>query len=185
VARIAGGRMELQPEDLDLGEMAREVAQRFAREAEQAGSALEVLADDSVSLRGRWDPMRLEQVITNLLSNAIKYGAGKPIAVRASATGDRVKLEVQDHGIGLDRDDAARIFQRFERAVSSRFYGGLGLGLYITRQIIEAHGGDIAVHSAPGEGATFTVTLPRVAGPGMVVMRRGSEISGPVGIARA
>jgi signal transduction histidine kinase len=185
VARIAGGRMELQPEDLDLGEMAREVAQRFAREAEQAGSALEVLADEGDSLRGRWDPMRLEQVITNLLSNAIKYGAGKPIQVRASATGDRVKLEVQDHGIGLDREDAARIFQRFERAVSSRFYGGLGLGLYITRQIIEAHGGDIVVHSAPGEGATFVVTLPRVAGPGMVAMRRGSDISGPVSAAQA
>jgi signal transduction histidine kinase len=184
VARIAGGRLELQPEDVDLGELVREVALRFGREAEQAGSKLEVTTDGVLPLRGRWDPTRLEQVVTNLLSNAIKYGAGKPIAVRVTAGPGEVTLEIRDQGIGLSAEDARRIFRRFERAVSSRFYGGLGLGLYITRQITEAHGGEITVTSAPGEGATFRVTLPRIANPGLVVLRRSSEISSPVTVLR-
>jgi signal transduction histidine kinase len=185
VARIAGGRLELQPEDVDLGELVREVAQRFAGEAEQAASRLEVLTDSETPLRGRWDPTRLEQVVTNLLSNAIKYGAGKPIEIRVGGNANQVTLAIRDQGIGLSAEDAGRIFRRFERAVSSRFYGGLGLGLYITRQITEAHGGDIAVASALGEGSTFTVTLPRVANPGLVMLRRATgEISSPVTVVR-
>ena len=180
VARIAGGRLELQPEDLDLGELVRELGQRFTGEAEQAGSRLDIAIDQAAPLHGRWDPTRLEQVVNNLLSNAIKYGAGKPIDIRVSGTASQVKLAIRDQGIGLSSEDAGRIFRRFERAVSSRFYGGLGLGLYITRQIVEAHGGEISVSSALGEGSTFTVTLPRVASPGLVALRRGSEISSPI-----
>jgi signal transduction histidine kinase len=99
--------------------------------------------------------------VLNLLTNAIKYGPGKPVAVRLSTPQPgTVQLEVQDQGIGLDPRDAARIFDRFERAVSASHYGGLGLGLYIARQIVQAHHGDIQVRSAPDRGATFTVTLP-------------------------
>ena len=104
------------------------MAQRFAGEAEQAGSRLEVLTDERTPLRGRWDPTRLEQVVTNLLSNAIKYGAGKPIEIRVGGNASQVTLAIRDQGIGLSAEDAGRIFRRFERAVSSRFYGGLGLG---------------------------------------------------------
>ncbi|HVE87203.1 MAG TPA: sensor histidine kinase, partial [Myxococcales bacterium] len=101
------------------------------------------------------------QIATNLLSNAIKYGVGRPIEVEVAADREQVHLSVSDQGIGVNPRDAARIFQRFERAVSARHYGGLGLGLYIVRQIAEAHGGQISVASRPGGGSIFTVVLPR------------------------
>ncbi len=97
----------------------------------------------------------------NLVSNAIKYGPGKPIDLTVQANGDVVMLSVRDHGIGISLDAQGRIFGRFERAVSTTNYGGLGLGLYIARQVVEAHGGEISVTSAEGEGSTFTVCLPR------------------------
>ena len=111
---------------------------------------------------GRWDRLRLEQVFGNLLSNAIKYGGGHPIEVAVSRNGNghTAKLEVTDHGIGISAEDQARLFNRFERAVSIESFGGLGLGLYITRQIVTAHGGTIRVESQPGAGATFVVELP-------------------------
>jgi signal transduction histidine kinase len=158
VTRITGGALELELEELDLAELVGEVVERFAAEAKEAGCALTVAGAGPV--RGRWDPLRLEQVITNLLTNAVKYGAGKPVEVRLHTTSEAVLVEVQDQGIGLEGQDLARIFARFERAASARQYGGLGLGLYIARQLVEAHGGRITVSSAPGKGATFTVMLP-------------------------
>jgi len=113
---------------------------------------------------GSWDPLRMEQIITNLLSNALKYGAGKPVDVVVQRDGGTARVLVRDRGIGIDPDARERIFGRFERAVSSRHYGGLGLGLFLARRIVEAHGGRIAVDSAPGEGATFAIELP-IAGP--------------------
>jgi signal transduction histidine kinase len=104
--------------------------------------------------------MRLEQVVTNLVGNAIKYGAGQPIEVRVDINGDSARLLVRDHGIGIAPDHIGRLFERFARAVSSRSYGGLGLGLYIARQIVEGHNGVITVESSLGEGALFTVEIP-------------------------
>jgi signal transduction histidine kinase len=109
---------------------------------------------------GQWDPIRIEQVVTNLLTNAIKYGAGKPVEVEVTQLEGQAVIRVTDHGIGIEPKHQARIFQRFERAVSSRYFGGFGLGLWIARQLVDASGGKIAVHSALGEGASFTVTLP-------------------------
>jgi len=109
---------------------------------------------------GQWDPMRIEQVMLNLLSNAAKFGAGKPIAVRIARLESHVRLSVTDHGIGVEPSLQARIFDPFERAVSAKHYGGLGLGLYICRRIVEAHGGSIRVESRPDSGATFVVELP-------------------------
>src|SRR5205814_3394111 len=108
--------------------------------------------------------LRMEQVITNLLSNAIKYGDKKPIDVELAPENGGATLRVRDRGIGIDRENQQRIFDRFERAVSSRHYGGLGMGLYITRQIVEAHGGTVQVDSVPGAGAAFTINLPVGAG---------------------
>jgi signal transduction histidine kinase len=100
-------------------------------------------------------------VITNLLSNAIKFGRGRPIVVSVEGEADRALLAVRDQGIGIEPEDQKRIFGRFERAVPAQHFGGLGLGLYIAREIVEAHGGTIRVASEPGSGTTFTIDLPR------------------------
>ena len=112
------------------------------------------------AVEGCWDRARLERVVSILMSNAIKYGAGYPIEVRVKASDGRAFVEVTDHGIGIAPQDAARIFERFERAAPTQHYGGLGLGLYVAREIVHAHGGSILVSSQPGAGATFTVVLP-------------------------
>jgi signal transduction histidine kinase len=158
VSRITAGRLQLQLEEVDLAAVVVENVARMSDDFSRASS--DVQLDISGALCGRWDRSRIEQVVTNLLSNAIKYGAGKPIEVRAEADGERAVLTVRDRGIGIAPEDQARIFDRFERAVSSRHFGGLGLGLWIARQIIEAHGGSIAVDSTPGEGAQFRIALP-------------------------
>src|SRR5262249_26054393 len=107
-----------------------------------------------------WDRLRLEQVVANLLSNALKYGAGKPVHIEIAAAAGGARLTVSDGGIGISTDDMTRIFERFERGVSGRQFGGFGLGLYIVRQLVEAHGGSISVDSRVGSGSTFTVVLP-------------------------
>ena len=163
VARISGGRMTLVPEPVELAGLVREVASRFEPEAERVGGRLNVHVEEP--LAGYWDRLRLEQVVTNLLSNAVKYGPGKPIHVRVDAEGEHARLTVRDEGIGIEPQHLARIFEKFERAVSERHYGGLGLGLYISEQIVKALGGSIAVDSVPQQGTVFTVRLP-LRGPG-------------------
>jgi len=159
VSRITAGRLTLEREPHDLVEVAHEVIARFAEQSARAHSPLEL--DAPASVEGSWDRQRLDEVLTNLLSNALKYGPGAPVRVRIRAEGATAHLVVSDGGIGVSAADQARLFDRFERAVSDRNYGGLGLGLWITRQIVEAHGGQIRVVSAPGQGATFEVVLPR------------------------
>jgi signal transduction histidine kinase len=157
-SRISAGRLQLQLEAFDLGELAREVTERLEGEASRAGCALSV---ELAPAAGTWDRLRLEQVLVNLLTNALKYAAGRPVHVQVRvAAGERVQLSVRDHGIGIAGEDVERIFGMFERAVPIRHYGGLGLGLSIVRQIVEAHGGRVEVESAPHEGSTFTVSLP-------------------------
>jgi signal transduction histidine kinase len=111
-------------------------------------------------VRGRWDRSRLDQVATNLLSNAMKYGKGRPIEVAVERAGEVARLVVSDRGIGIDAADHARIFERFERAAPDRQYGGMGLGLWISREILARLGGTIGVQSRVGEGARFVVELP-------------------------
>ncbi|HVV52864.1 MAG TPA: ATP-binding protein [Polyangia bacterium] len=159
VSRLAAGRLELQIEEVDLAQVVAEVRSRLADEAQRRGCQVTVASSGPTT--GAWDASRLDQVITNLLSNAIKYGAGKPIEITLAAADDRVVFAIHDHGLGIPPEDQGRIFRRFERAASSRNYAGIGLGLWIVKQIVEALGGTIAVESRPDLGATFTVDLPR------------------------
>jgi len=159
VSRVAMGSLRLQREEVDLESVVRESLLRFDVQLQGAGCRVEVHADGK--LTGRWDAARLEQAIDNLISNAVKYGAGKPVEVRLRDRGEKVLLEVRDHGIGIPPADQARVFERFERAVSRRQFGGFGLGLWITRKVVEAHGGSIELTSEPGAGTAFTVELPR------------------------
>jgi predicted ATPase/signal transduction histidine kinase/tRNA A-37 threonylcarbamoyl transferase component Bud32 len=159
VARLTSGQLVLQPEAFDLSELVREVCERLAPQQEQRGSTLHVHASGPAV--GTWDHLRIEQVVTNLLDNAIKFGEGQPIDVEVTASEASVQVTVRDRGIGIPEADADRIFDKFERAVSERHFGGLGLGLWISRRIVEAHAGAMSVHSRPGEGATFTLVLPR------------------------
>jgi signal transduction histidine kinase len=158
VARLSAGRLTLQLEECDLSALVHEVLDRSTETVAQARCQLQV--DLEPRVMGRWDRFRLEQVMGNLLSNALRYGAGSPVEVGVSTSRNRARLSVRDYGIGIPPEDQARIFDRFERAVSSRNYGGLGLGLWISRQVVEAHGGVIRVESEPGNGATFIVELP-------------------------
>ncbi|WPB72648.1 ATP-binding protein [Archangium violaceum] len=159
ISRIRVGQLQLEPEELNLASLVKDVVERMRESLGAAGCELHMELTETAP--GQWDRMRLEQVVTNLLSNALKYGVGKPIEVRVWEHERWVMLSVRDHGIGIPPDKLEHIFGRFERAVSGRQFAGLGLGLYVTRQIIDEHGGRIRVESHPGEGSTFTVELPR------------------------
>jgi signal transduction histidine kinase len=159
LTRIAAGRLELQREPADLAALVRDAATRLSEDASAAQCPLSIDAPGPVECV--LDPQRMEQVLDNLLSNAFKYGRGTPVRLAVRREDGRVVVVVADRGIGIAPGDQPRIFGRFERAVEGRRFPGLGLGLWIVRQIVEAHGGTIRVESAPGQGATFTVELPR------------------------
>lgn len=158
VSRIAAGRLELRHEEVDLAQVVREVADRHAPEAERAGAQLEVHVTPTT---GFWDRLRVEQVVTNVLVNAIKFSEGKPVTIELRGDDRTATLVVRDRGDGIPHADQERIFQQFERASSARHYAGLGLGLWIAHQIVQALGGRITVESEPGAGSAFTVELPR------------------------
>ena len=158
VSRIATGRFKLNLEAFDLGEAVREIADRLRDSASAAGCELSLEVGGSI--QGRWDRLRIEQVLMNLISNAIKYAARRPVHVSLVRERDTAVIEVRDRGPGIPEDAIGRIFERFERAVSARNYGGMGLGLYVARQIVEEHGGTITASNLPAGGASFVVRLP-------------------------
>ncbi|AGP34817.1 AAA family ATPase [Sorangium cellulosum] len=158
VTRLNAGRLTLARAPVDLTALAREVVDRMRPQLADARCPIQLDLDEPVV--GHWDPSRVEQVVINLLSNAMKYGAERPILVGVRRKADRALVVVRDQGIGIAEADQGRIFERFERAVSVRNFGGLGLGLYIVRSIVMSHGGSIRVESHPGAGATFVVELP-------------------------
>ncbi|MBU8896635.1 PAS domain-containing protein [Corallococcus sp. M34] len=158
LSRIRAGRLELEPEQLDLSALVTDLASRCQEDATSAGCLLNLQVTPGVV--GFWDRLKLEQILTNLLSNAFKYGAAHPVEVTVDHDDARARVIVRDHGIGIDLEHQVRIFERFERAVYARDYGGVGLGLWISRKLARSLEGDIRVESVLGEGSTFIVQLP-------------------------
>lgn len=159
VSRIAAGRLPLTLEEVDLSALALEVVERFAEELAAIGCETTVRAERPMT--GRWDRLRLDQVLTNLLTNAMKYGKKRPIEVIVDGDDDTARLTVRDQGIGIAPEHQALIFERFERAVSARDFGGLGLGLWIVSRVVQELAGRVRVTSELGAGASFVVELPR------------------------
>jgi signal transduction histidine kinase len=159
VSRITSGRVQLSRQLADLVEIARVAAERLSEDAMRSGSVITFQRQGPVW--GNFDVSRIDQVLTNLLSNAIRYGRGKPIALGVAAQREMARFWVEDQGIGIPPEHQTRIFQRYERAAPSTNYAGLGLGLWISRQLVEAMGGTISVRSDVDRGSTFNVEIPR------------------------
>ncbi len=151
--RLRTGTAEVEPERVDLVPLVRDAIARL-----ETSVPIDVVAHEPVI--GNWDPSRLDQIITNLVSNAVKYGGGKPVTVRVMRDGTHAQIVVEDYGIGIPADRIRSVFEPFERAVPSKEYRGLGLGLYIVRQTVRLLGGTVDVSSTEGAGSAFTVRLP-------------------------
>jgi PAS domain S-box-containing protein len=157
-SQLSSVQMVLRREQLDLVELVRELASRMEVSRMMFGCALNIEGPRPVM--GQFDRLRLESVLINLLDNACKFGAGKPVDIIVEAREGTAVLTIRDQGIGISEEDQSRIFQRFYRAVSEMNYGGFGVGLWVVRQVVEAHGGRIEVRSRLEQGTTFIITLP-------------------------
>jgi signal transduction histidine kinase len=160
LARLRSGHFQLELEPVDLCDVVREVAARLTQEATTVETPIDLELPET--LIGDWDRSRLDQIVTNLVGNAIKFGRNNPVTIRVTedATRGCARLSVTDHGPGIEPGVQQQIFEPFKRAVTSKQYDGLGLGLYIVRSVVSQLGGVVRVTSAPGCGATFTVELP-------------------------
>jgi PAS domain S-box-containing protein len=158
ISQITSGRVQHELSEFELGNLLQEVADRCAAEAARSGCELRVSASGEAV--GLWDRFRLDEAFTNLISNAMKFGAGRPVDVEVRIENKNAIAVVQDRGIGISPEDLDRVFGRFERSNAGRSYSGLGLGLYITREIIEQHGGAIRAENRTHGGARFIVELP-------------------------
>ncbi|MGY4494194.1 hybrid sensor histidine kinase/response regulator [Pseudomonas sp. TE3610] len=158
VSRIRTGKLSIRPSQFDLTQLVANLLDNFAPQISAASCSVSLHATEPVV--GTWDEFRVEQVVSNLVSNALRYGGHGPIEVSVYAQKGAALVEVRDHGIGISKENQARIFQQFERVSATHVVAGLGLGLFISEQIVVAHGGSITVQSALGEGSTFTVSLP-------------------------
>jgi PAS domain S-box-containing protein len=158
VSRMTAGPVQLQIERVEVASVVDEVVRQFSDEARRSSTELRVRSEPGSELLDR---LRFEQILRNLISNALKYGEGRPVDVELGFDEEMLRLRVRDRGIGISSADQARVFERFQRAVSARTFGGFGLGLWITRKLVNAMDGTIAVESRLGEGATFVVELRR------------------------
>lgn len=160
VVKIPLGKLEQEKQLVDMNEFVEDVLANFKEQFEIAGIENNLIkSDDKIFIMG--DAYRLEQALSNLITNAIKYGDGKPVEVTLTASDDEVFLSVKDEGKGIASEDLGKIFMRYTRLESKNMVSGLGLGLYITKSIIEGHGGSITVESNPGKGSIFMIKLPR------------------------
>lgn len=157
-SRISVGRLQINKSEFDLSQFVNDVSARFFSQAEQTGQRIQITSNEKIV--GSWDLLRMEQVLSNLISNALKYGNKRGVEIRVWSENSQALISVRDHGIGIALEDQKKIFEKFERAVSEKNFGGLGLGLYIIRELVKLHGGEVSVQSALNQGATFTLSLP-------------------------
>lgn len=158
VSRIRTGKLSIRPSRFDLAQLVNNVLENFSAQISAAESTVSFTAEQPVV--GTWDEFRIEQVVANLLTNALRYGARGPIDVRVYCEARQARVDVLDQGIGVSEENQKRIFQQFERVSAKQVIAGLGLGLFISEQIVTAHGGSISVESEEGKGALFRVCLP-------------------------
>jgi signal transduction histidine kinase len=163
VSRMKSGTLSIRPGRVELMGLLERVINDLALQAQGAGASF-VLAPHA-PVEGWWDEFRIEQVVVNLLTNALRYGGGGPVEISVHKLDDdptcpAVRIDVRDHGKGIAPDFIDRIFEPYERGARSGEPKGLGLGLYISRQLAASHEGQLTASSTPGEGATFSLTLP-------------------------
>lgn len=158
VSRITAGRIVVNPELVCLNEVVHDVLERNYPEITRITGKIKL--DEQSKVEGMWDRQMVERIVTNLLSNALKYGGEKPIEITVSSVAGMARFGVRDYGIGIAKENQAKIFERFERVAPISHYAGLGLGLYISRELALAHGGTISVESDLGKGALLTLDLP-------------------------
>lgn len=160
ISRIRTGKFSLKKETCEISNILKEIIVRTREQFEASGSKQPIIEQMDESF-GVWDPLRIDQVLTNIVMNAIRYGKGKPISISVKNIDDVVRIVVKDQGLGIPKSDHDKIFQRYERGHLAKEVSGLGLGLFISRQIVEAHGGKIWVESELNEGSAFYIDLPR------------------------
>ncbi len=158
VSRIRSGKLSIRPADTELSALLARIVSDLAQRTEAAGGTIELVVPNPVA--GVWDEFRVEQIIINLLTNALRYGGSKPVTITLSTRDGWAEIEVRDQGVGISHEDQLRIFKPFERAGTKDVREGLGLGLYIARQLAESHGGTLEVESEPDKGAAFRLSLP-------------------------
>ena len=164
ISRMRTGKLTMEWESFNLNELIRDILERMSETFKTANCEAK-FESNSDQVLGTWDKVRLEQVIVNLITNAIRYDGGHPIEIKLSTHDGSVQISVSDHGIGIAKENQEKIFDRFERAVELNSVNGLGLGLYIAKQLVRAHSGKIWVESELGRGSTFFVELPKVSCP--------------------
>lgn len=158
ISLITTGNLNLEYEKVDLNTLVGNVIEEFSNRLKRDN--IQISFHEENVLEGSWDKLRMEQAITNLLSNAIRYGEGKPIQVNIKKYYNNTRITVADHGIGINKTTQKKIFDLFERGVSQDTHKGLGVGLFITKQIVDAHHGNLTVDSREGSGSTFTIEVP-------------------------
>jgi signal transduction histidine kinase len=173
VSRVNCGNLAIHPEQMNLSQLVLRIVDDFTQQALTIGSSFHV--DITPDVSGFWDDFRIEQIIINLITNALRYGGYKPVGIKLVVIDDMVEVHVQDQGGGISDVDCRRIFEKFARIGHREVKEGLGMGLYIARQLAEAHGGSLTVSSKLGEGSLFTLRLPCANGTSQPQLRTSRE----------
>jgi PAS domain S-box-containing protein len=159
ISRLESGKFTINRESFELSELIKDCSERNDPQIVSA-TGKSLIVSETPAIKVFWDRYRMDQVLTNLITNAVRYGDGKPISLKVQTLDRHVLISVQDSGHGIDKVDQERIFNLFERADKEKSTRGLGLGLYISREIVQAHGGRIWVESHLKQGSIFYIDMP-------------------------